>query len=64
MKIPDFDSWNSLNEVIMKADEVTVEAMLKKAKKDGRPLAYLKRMHSRLNKLRADRERLELGAVK
>lgn len=58
-----FNGWVDLNEKLRVASEKEVAAMLAGAKRERRALAYLLRIHSRLNKLRADREREELKAI-
>lgn len=55
-------SWNALNDALRKADEATCEALLKEELKGKRRKQFIKRIHSRLNKARADRERAELEA--
>lgn len=55
-------SWDALNEHLMTCDEEQAKALLKE-ELDGRKRgAFVKRIHSRVNKLRADRERAELEA--
>lgn len=56
-------SWQDLNAAMTKADEADCLSMLKEEKKGKRRLQYMLRIHSRLNKVRADRERLELRAL-
>ena len=57
-------SWNELNAVVRKATENTCNALLLSERKPGRRRRqYLLRIHSRLNKVRADRERAELRKV-
>lgn len=53
-------SWNTLNDAVRGADEATCEALLKEELKGKRRKQFIKRIHSRLNKARADRERAEL----
>lgn len=53
-------SWNALNDAVRGADEATCEALLKEELKGKRRKQFIKRIHSRLNKARADRERAEL----
>lgn len=55
-------SWNALNDAVRGADEATCEALLKEELKGKRRKQFIKRIHSRLNKARADRERAELEA--
>lgn len=54
-------SWVDLNELILKLNEEQVIELLGLAKSAGSCKTFLKRIHSRLNKLRAARERKELG---
>lgn len=53
-------TWQSLNEFIVNADEETCQALLAIEKKGKKRKQFLLRVHSRLNKVRADRERKEL----
>lgn len=59
---PTLVSWIALNKVIRKADEPTCEKLLKEELAGRSRSQFLKRIHSRLNKVRADRERKELEA--
>lgn len=53
-------SWNDLVEFITTADEQQCLALLNAEKRGPQRLTFLLRIHSRLNKVRADRERAEL----
>ena len=55
-------SWLTLNDVLRDADESACQALLKEELKGRKRRTFIKRIHSRLNKVRADRERIELGA--
>jgi hypothetical protein len=56
-------SWLALNDELREADEAVCESLLKEELKGRKRKQFIKRIHSRLNKVRADRERLELGAA-
>jgi hypothetical protein len=55
-------TWIILNDTLRGADEDVCQRLLKLERKGRRRKQFLKRIHSRLNKARADRERLELMA--
>ena len=55
-------TWILLNDALRGADEATCQQLLKAERKGRRRKQFLKRIHSRLNKARADRERSELLA--
>jgi hypothetical protein len=59
---PALQSWLALNDTIREADEAVCQALLDEELKGRKRKQFIKRIHSRLNKVRADRERLELGA--
>lgn len=59
---PALMSWGALNESIMQMDENQAQALLKKELAGRKRSQFVKRIHSRINKLRADRERAELEA--
>ena len=59
---PALQSWLALNEHVRGADEATCQKLLEEERKGRKRKQFIKRIHSRLNKVRADRERLELGA--
>lgn len=52
--------WKLLNDQLRHADEATCERLLKKELRGQQRLTYLLRIHSRLNRVRAARERREL----
>lgn len=60
IKVP--RSWLDLNELLRDADEKTCEILLSAEKAGRARKQFLRRIHSRLNKVRADRERCELEA--
>ena len=60
IKRPELKSWEALNSAIMKMDEAEAKVLLQHELKGRKRGQFLKRIHSRINKLRADRERLEL----
>lgn len=53
-------SWSNLNEFLRSAGEEDCHKLLKLERKVGNRPTYLLRIHSRLNKVRADREREEI----
>jgi len=58
---PALATWDGLNEFVMSTDDESVLQKLLKEELNGRKRAqFVKRIHSRINKLRADRERAEL----
>ncbi len=57
---PALKSWLELNDALRGANEATCETLLKEELKGRKRKQFLKRIHSRLNKARADRERREL----
>jgi hypothetical protein len=60
VKNPALQTWLALNDAIRGADEKTCQALLKEERAGRKRQMFLKRIHSRLNKVRADRERSEL----
>lgn len=60
VKNPVLRTWIELNEALRKADERLCQRLLKEEQAGRRRKQFLKRIHSRLNKVRADRERAEL----
>lgn len=54
-------SWVGLNETIMGANEADCQQLLKAELAGKRRKQFVFRIHSRLNKVRADREREELN---
>lgn len=59
------ETWKGLNEFLRTCDERDAEALLEREKaREPRPRRqFLSRVHSRINRLRADRERAELRRV-
>lgn len=53
--------WKKLNDLLRDADEAVCKKMLADEQAGEKRPTYIKRIHSRLNKVRADRERKELG---
>lgn len=53
-------SWLDLNDLLRKADQKLCERLLKEERAGKKRKQYLKRIHSRLNKVRADAERAAL----
>lgn len=53
-------TWDLLNATLRGADERTCQTLLKAEQRGRKRKQFLKRIHSRLNKARADRERKEL----
>jgi len=60
IKNPSLQSWLALNQELREADEDSCRALLKEERAGRKRRQFLKRIHSRLNKVRADRERQEL----
>ena len=54
-------TWIGLNEVLMSADEKLCEELLLHERHNKCRKQFVFRIHSRLNKVRADREREELN---
>lgn len=55
--------WSDLNTMILEADEDLCLAMLQKEGAHRKSLRVLLRIHSRMNRLRAVRERKELAKI-
>lgn len=53
-------TWLLLNDVLKNADESLCKQLLHDEMSDRQRPTFLARIHSRLNKVRADRERAEL----
>lgn len=60
---PALKNMVELNKLVRKADEKTCTELLNAEKKGLRRAGVLLRVHARLNRVRADRERDELRAV-
>ena len=54
------DTWNDLNAFIRAASEIEAKRLLADELAGKKRLTFLLRIHSRLNKVRADRERADL----
>lgn len=57
---PALKSWDGLNDVLRSADEETCSKLLDEELSGRKRSQFVFRIHSRLNKVRADRERTEL----
>lgn len=55
-------SWDNLNTYLRDASVSDCERLLKSEANGKNRLSFLRRVHSRLNKVRADNEREKLGA--
>ena len=55
--------WVTFNGELMRLTEVEVRRTLEHEKGHRRRLTFILRLHSRLNKLRRERERLELAKL-
>ena len=53
-------SWEALNSAMQWADEALCKSLLREEMKGRARPSFMSRIHSRLNKVRADRERAEL----
>jgi hypothetical protein len=60
---PALRSWIALNDALRGADEATCQKLLDEERGGRERKQFIKRIHSRLNKARADRERIELGTA-
>ena len=54
------DTWNDLNAFIRAASEIEAKRLLADELAGKKRFTFLLRIHSRLNKVRADRERADL----
>lgn len=59
---PALQTWIGLNDELRDADEIRCQELLNEELSGRKRKQFIKRIHSRLNKVRADRERKELGA--
>lgn len=66
MKTPSeiLKNWETLNEGLMKGDEELATKLLKAELRGLNREAFVNRIHSRLNRLRRQREREELHATR
>lgn len=55
-------TWLLLNDVIKHADEQLCKQLMEDEQADKKRPTFIARIHSRMNKVRADRERAELKA--
>jgi hypothetical protein len=60
---PALVSWIALNNKLRGANETECRSLLEEELKGRKRRQFVKRIHSRLNKVRADRERVELGTM-
>lgn len=56
-------SWVALNARVAVATEAECEAILSAEKAVGKRFQYMTRVHSRLNRMRRERERIELKNI-
>lgn len=63
VKSESLKSWNNLNEAMRNADEKLCAKLMAEERKGRRRKEFMLRIHSRLNKVRADREREEINKV-
>jgi hypothetical protein len=56
-------SWVALNDKLRGANETECRNLLEEELNGRKRKQFIKRIHSRLNKVRADRERIELGTT-
>ena len=61
---PILRSWISLNNFIIVADEQACYQLLEEEQKGRNRKQFVKRIHSRLNRVRAARERSEIDGAK
>lgn len=59
---PELNNWVDLNEALMAGDLQLAEKLLKEEKAGKKRKQFMLRLHSRINKLRADSERAALIA--
>ena len=60
---PHLQSWLALQPYLMTCDEDACEALLKEELEGRKRYGFLRRIHSRINRLRAERERAEINEV-
>ena len=58
--IPALKNWKELNMAMRTANEVTCRYLLEQERRGKKRSSFLVRIHNRMNKLRAQRERKEL----
>lgn len=59
----DLKSWAALNLKLRGSSEAVCKALLDEELAGRQRKQFIRRIHSRLNKVRADRERSELGVI-
>lgn len=60
IKNPVLKSWDKLNDYLRDCTQTGAERLLDEEKKGRARAGFMKRIHSRINKVRAERERNEL----
>ena len=60
---PDLQTWIKLNDALRGSDEKFCMRLMKEEMAGRKRRQFIRRIHCRLNKVRADREREELGVV-
>lgn len=55
------DTWNGLNSFVISADEDECQRLLDEELRSRKRLTFALRIHSRLNRVRATRERAEIS---
>ena len=60
---PELSTWRALNDALRGSNEKTCRTLLAKEKRGLNRQRFLLRIHSRINKVRADRERRELRSI-
>lgn len=60
---PNLQSWVALNNAIRDASESECKELMNEELTGRKRKQFVKRIHSRLNKVRADRERAELDEL-
>lgn len=60
---PALKSWDALNEFLKTASEDDCIKLMAQEREYVRRASFIKRIHSRLNKVRADRERKEIQSA-
>ena len=58
---PRLKSWTALNDAMRDADETLCKTLLDVEVRGRQRKQFMRRIHSRMNKVRAERERAELG---
>lgn len=58
---PALETWIALNDALRDADEELCQELLDEELAGRKRQQFIKRIHSRLNKARADKERKRLG---